>query len=173
MDIESFREAVHQVMSDICSYPFGSFEFALLWVAALVELFFFGLIIARGLGKSERNLVFIFIGNFISLALLIASAAAVKFFFEPKIEQAWVVLTLMWLAGIWICFLWIIIFAPVLWGNGRFATIIGLCLTLSMCYGGMWLGQQGIELLRNAEDDIKYYQDKQKEATDAVKNAVT
>ncbi len=173
MDMQAFRESVHQVMSQICGYPFGSFEFALLWIIAIIEIFFFGFVFARGLGKSEKNFLFIFIGNFVALALLLTAAGAVKFFFEPKITEPWVVTTLMWTAGVWATFLWVAIFARVLWGNGRILSIIALVFTLAISYGGVWVGQQIIELVRHAEGDIEYYQDKQEEATNAVKDAVS
>ena len=172
MDINAFRESVHQVLEAICGHPFDSWQFNTLWIIALVEIFFFGFIFARGVGRSEKNFITIFIGNLVTLILLVLAAGVVKFFFEPRIDQPWVVNTLMWIAGVWLAFIWVFVFARVLWGNGRITALIAVSFTLAVSYGGMWVGQKVIDIAHNAEYDIEYYKEKQEQATEAVKDAM-
>ena len=172
MEFEKYRETVHGLMEAICSQSFGSWEFFALWVLGILEIFFFGFVFVRGLGKSERNFILIFTGNIITVILMILAGALLKDIFEERVEEAWVITTLMWIAAVWCAFIWIIIFAKVFWGTGRITTMVAVVFTLAVSYGGMWVGDRVITLLDKAEDDMGYYQEKQEQATDAIKKAV-
>ena len=173
MDINSFLEIVHGIMAGLCGQSWGSWQFGVLWIAALFELLFFGFVFARGIGKAERSFILIFIGNLISLIGLIAGAALIGFFLGDRIEENWVIIMLMWIAGIWIAFVWVIIFANVLWGLGRIIALVTLCFTLAATYGSMWVGNEIIHLLDKAESSMGDYKEKTEEATEDIKNAIS
>ncbi len=123
---------------EIAGQPFGSWQFWTVWGAGLALVLLFGKVFARGIGKSEKPLITVFIGNVLIAISMLAAAWAVLTYAAPHLDDPFVVTLLASLAAGLDGFFLSLLLGPVFWAESRGASLLACVFALSIGYAAMY-----------------------------------
>lgn len=164
MDTSTFLESIINFSSDIIGRPFGSWQFWTATGVGILLVFIFGKVFARGIGKSEKSIITVFIGNAVMVAFILMIAWAFIYFAGPYIEETWLVSTLAGIIAVVAFAILAFLLGPVFWAESRWAAFFASIFALALGYAAVFATEKVLDIFESGSSEVQNYKKEQKEA---------
>ncbi|WOO39827.1 hypothetical protein [Rubellicoccus peritrichatus] len=164
MDTATLLESFKTLLSEVASRPFGTWQFWTVSGVGLVIVLIFGKVLARGIGKSEKSVITVFIGNALCAALALIVAWAFLYFTSPYIQEVWLAQLLAGIIAGIVAILFTTLLGPLFWSQGRAAAVFACLFALALGYGALFATDKVLDIFESGSAEVQNYQKEQKDA---------
>lgn len=155
MEEKDALRTLQEITTLMTDQSFGGWQYWTLWGVGLALVLIFGKIFARGIGKSERTFILVFIGNLIVIGAALAAAWATLTFGGSLFTDSFVLKLLACVAAGLAVLLLTLLLGPVFWADSRMAALLACLFALAISYGGMFATDKILEVLARGQGTVE------------------